>query len=109
MVGSRFYLTAAMPLQETLLQSCMHRFRFPTDQLPPRGKWSPWQEFHEFHFDEFSLPVDISLCLSSAQIQFSVRRDILVTDSLKEISSKQKDLKKKLKVKIYIYTLYTVQ
>ena len=29
---------------------------------------------------------------------FSVRRDNLVTDSLKEISSKQKDLKKKLKV-----------
>ena len=100
-----------MPLQETLLQSCMHRFRFPTDQLPPRGKWSPWQEFHEFLFYEFCLPVDMSLCLSlsSAQIQFSVRRDNLVTDSLKEISSKQKDLKKKLKVKIYIYTLYTVQ
>ena len=29
---------------------------------------------------------------------FAVRRDHLVTDSLKEISSKQKDLKKKLKV-----------
>jgi hypothetical protein len=34
-----------------------------------------------------------------AKFNSAVRRDNLVTDSLKEISSKQKDLKKKLKVR----------
>ena len=38
-------------------------------------------------------------------ILFLVKRDNLVTDSLKEISSKQKDLKKKLKVSLFNYHL----